>query len=65
MVNGGRETNYNVWQLSRLESLKTKTSFDRGIHSVLTGELLPTKNMVGAGKTRVHRQPLGSRGPRT
>lgn len=60
MVSGGRETKHNVW----LESLKMQTSLGRDIPSVFTGELLPTKNMVGSRKTRVHKAAAGPERPR-
>lgn len=49
----GTETGFSFWQLSSLESLKMKTGFVRGIHSAFTGQLLPARNTVGAGKTIV------------
>ena len=56
---GGTETSYNFWQLSSTESLRMKTGLIRGIHSAFTGQLLPAKNMGGAGNSTVHKAASG------
>lgn len=52
-------------QLSKAELLQMKTDSGRDSRSVSTGELLHAGNLVGTGKTTVHKAASGLRGPRT
>lgn len=50
-------------QLSKAELLQMKMGSGRDSRSVSTGELLPAGNLVGTGKTTVHKAASGLRGP--